>query len=136
MAAVKKSVRLVEDTIRNCRALSSGGDINWSGSINSMSARYLLFVKHSLPELSNGEKLALCQCYHGKLLNDDILTEVRMMEWQVDQAYQYDSNVRDIIGHHELDVKSIFDRIKSWTVPQRLAVLHEAQSYWNYNKPI
>ena len=100
MAAIKKSVRLVDATVRNCRAISSEGDINWSGSINSMNARYSLFVEYCLPALTKGEKLVLCQSYNGKLLNENMLTEVRMMEWQVDQAYQYDSNVRDIVKSH------------------------------------
>lgn len=57
--AVKKSVRLVDNTIALCKIFSGDGPINWSGSINGAANMLGFLVEQGKPELSGGEVLLL-----------------------------------------------------------------------------
>ena len=133
--AIKKSVRLIDDTIKNLQALS-GHEINWSGAINSLSQYHSLFCQYCLPELKQAEKYALAQAYNGHLFGREIEQEVRMLHWKMSEAIEYDGSVFEILASEDIDPSKFLERVKAWTPAQRLAVLVFVQKFWNESKPI
>lgn len=134
--AIKKSVRLVDESIKTCRELSHEGDINWSGSINNACERYQLFVKYCMPELSQAEKNAIAQAYNGHWFDRNIDQEAQLMHWQIGEAIQYDQNVVENLAAKDIDPENFLKKIKSWTNAERLAVIAFVNQFWNGSKPI
>lgn len=58
--AVKKSVRLVDNTIALCKVFSGNGPINWSGSINGAANMLGFLVEQGKIELLRDEVELLC----------------------------------------------------------------------------
>ncbi|WP_042990215.1 hypothetical protein [Vibrio cholerae] len=135
MAAVKKSVRLVDNTAAVCRVISrvsrvSGDDaVNWSGSINAMADEYALIMQENRPELTEKQWLALYCVYNGYLPREDAKLEARLLSWHVSEGYQYDSQVRDALGS-EQDAIAFMDEIKSWTLTKQLSAIYHAKKFW------
>ncbi len=79
MAAIKKSVRLVDNTIDVCRVISitskqqGNESVNWSGSINAMADGYQLIMSENKPELTDNQWNALYASitviFHQKMLS-------------------------------------------------------------------
>jgi hypothetical protein len=129
MAAIKKSVRLVHETICICYELTLVGETNWSGSINSMAQQYKMFVTECLPELTDNEKNALYSVHNGYMPHPDIEQEVALLHWHISEGYQYDQSVAEFLGTKAQAVEFI-DRIKAWSKPEKLAVIYMARAYW------
>jgi hypothetical protein len=127
--AIKKSVRLVENTIRLCNDLTHSGEVNFSGGINAMAEQYRLLVESSMPTLSEKEKTAFYCVYNGYIPHPDLSVELNHLHWNISEGYQYDQQVSDLLGSKEKAVAFV-DRIKSWTTPEKLAVIYMAKSYW------
>lgn len=128
--AIKKSVRLVDETIELCKILTQSGDPNWSGSLNSLAQRYNILIAAVMPELAEGEKLALCQAYNGHMLADDVMQEVAGLDWQVSEAIQYDENVAELLTHHGIDHEEFKAKARGWNAAERLAVIDMTQRFW------
>ena len=134
--AIKKSVRLVDKTIKTCRSLSSDSAVNWSGSLNSLADRYDLFVGYCMPELSHAEQNAIAQAYNGHWFDRGIEQEVKQMHWQVGEAIQYDQNVVENLAAEDIDPAKFLEKVKSWTDAEKLAVIAFVNKFWNCSKPL
>jgi hypothetical protein len=131
MAAVRKSVRLVDETIELCGVLSRGSEINYSGSLNGMAQRYNILIKDSLPELGEGESKAICAAFNGYSMADNISQDIAGFEWHISESMQYDGNFNDILTHYKIDGEEFKTRIRGWSEAQRLAVIDMTQRFWN-----
>lgn len=135
MAAVKKSVRLVDNTVDVCRVISrvskvSGNDaVNWSGSLNAMADEYALIMQENKPELTDQQWQAIYCVYNGYMPSEDAQREARLLSWHVSEGYQYDSQVRDALGS-EQDAIAFMDEIKSWTLTKQLSAIYHAKKFW------
>jgi hypothetical protein len=127
--AIKKSVRLVDETIKVCNALTIAGDTNYSGSLNSMAQQYKLFVSECLPELTDNEKTAFYCAYNGYMPHPELEVEISQLHWNISEGYQYDEQIRDLLGDEELAIKFI-ERIQSWQITEKMAVIYMARAYW------
>lgn len=127
--AIKKSVRLVDETIKLCHELTKQGDTNWSGAINAMAQQYKILVDECLPKLSNDEKTAFYCAYNGYTPHPELDMEINQLHWNISEGYQYDEQIRDLLGTKEQAVEFI-ERIQSWTKPEKLAVIYMARAYW------
>lgn len=140
--AIKKSLRLLDDTIKEIQGLHeyhnnhNGNETNYSGAINSLSQYYSLFYQYCLPELTQAEKNALAQAYNGHLFGRELEDEIKSVHWQVGEAIEYDSNVVENLATEDIDPAKFLARVKAWTPAQRLAVLVFVQKFWNESKPI
>ena len=130
MAAIKKSVRLIDETVDLCGLLTKGGDVNFSGSINTIAARYNALIRENMPELTDDETLAYVCAHNGYAMSDDIVLEARRLPWTMSEAYQYDSQVTALVGDEA--GKSVFlERLNGFSISQRIAILDMTQSYWS-----
>jgi hypothetical protein len=135
---IKKSVRLVDETIATCRKLSPTPDINWSGSINNMSAQFNLFIADNTPELSEKEWTAIFWTYNSHSPHPDPLIEVNLLSWNLTEGYQYDEQVRILLNTEE-KATALIEKVKDWTTSQRLAAIYHAKAFWrdpNANFPV
>lgn len=126
---VKKSVRLTDDTIKTLHELTLSGSVNWSGSINDLSARYNILIADNMPELSVNERNAFYCVFNGYMPNPDLQTELNMLHWHISEGYQYDAQVSEYLGS-EQSALDLIERIKSWSDSEKLAVIHMARAYW------
>ena len=140
--SVKKSVRLTAETIEAIRQVSQGNEINWSGSINDISSRYLLFVDNNLPTLTENEKLALATGFNGKLFDPkNLKREVEMLAFHIGASIENDGQVAEFLWRDsELDLDAFlksdaldnfYQRVKRWTTSERLAVIHYVTAFWS-----
>lgn len=127
--AIKKSVRLVDETCKLLHELTITGETNWSGSINQMAEQYKTLISDNMPELSKNEKTALYCSYNGYMPHPDIQQEIDLLPWHIDQSYQYDTQVTDLLGTKEEALKFI-NKIKSWSKSQKLSAIYMARAYW------
>lgn len=111
--------------------LKQGSEINYSRAINGMAQRYDILVKASLPNLSEGEKLAFCTAFNGYMMADNIAQDIAGLEWHISEAIKYDGNFNDILTHHKIDGELLKDRVRSWNAAERLAVIDMTQRFWN-----
>lgn len=126
--AIKKSVRLSDETELLCKALSQDTEVNWSGSINSIAARYNILISQLLPELSDKEKNAIYCAYNGRMLNIDIMLEVAAFDFTISEAIKYDSQIEHLIGSDHIE--SFYKRCKEFSIAEKLAIIDMAQKYW------
>ncbi|MGO3848697.1 MAG: hypothetical protein ACTJIB_10500 [Pseudoalteromonas prydzensis] len=133
MAAIKKSVRLVDKTQATLHNLTLTGEVNWSGSINDMAAQFELFVNDNTPELTAKEWNVFYCAYNGYMPSQDQEREARMLSWHISEGYQYDEQIREFIGSEAAAV-ALIDRVKSWSLSQQLAVIYKAKSFWRKGK--
>lgn len=129
MAAVKKSVRLIGETQAVLANLSQSGQINWSGSINSLAEQYAMFVEDNTPELTDQEWMVFYVSYNGRVPHR-AQEEARILPWQISESYQYDSQVTELLGDVD-SAKSFIEKIEKWSASQRLAVIYKAMAFWN-----
>lgn len=129
---IKKSVRLVDDTIKLCNELTTPSEaregVNWSGSLNAMAEQYKIFATEALPELTDNQRAAF-HCAYGYIAPPNLEQEIDMLPWNIDQGYQYDSQIRDLLGSEE-EAVTFISEIKEWSKAQKLAVIYMARSYW------
>lgn len=128
---VKKSVRLVDETIEVCKNLSefSGSAVNWSGSINAMAERFTLFIEDNTPELTENEWLAFYCIQNGYMPHPDPKVEAETLPWHISEGYQYDQQVKEFLGSKENAI-DLIERIKIWSLSERLAVIYKSRAYW------
>ncbi|MFV0576102.1 MAG: hypothetical protein ACK5NC_11915 [Vibrio sp.] len=129
MAAIKKSVRLVDETIKLCHELTVSGDVNWSGAINTMAEQYKILINESLPELTGNQKHAFYCVFNGYIPHPSIEQEIQSLYWHLSEGYQYDEQVRDLLGAEE-EAISFINTVKGWSKSQKLAVIYMARAYW------
>lgn len=127
--AIKKSVRLVDETIKLCHELTLSGDTNWSGSLNAIAAQYKVFAEDSLPILTEQQKTAFHCAYNGYIPPQSVEQEIKMLPWQLSEGYQYDEQIRDLLGSEEQAIEFV-DQVKCWSKSQKLAVIYMARAYW------
>lgn len=129
MAAIKKSVRLVDHTIKVCHELTLQGDTNYSGAINAMAEQLSIFVEENAPALSEMEWNAFYSCYNGYMPHSDQREEAKLLAWHISEGYQYDESIRQFIGTEEQAV-ALIERVKSWSTAERLAVIYKSKAFW------
>lgn len=129
MAAIKKSVRLVDETIEVCKVLTITGEVNWSGSLNAMAEQYAIMIKDNAPLLTEDEKNIFRCLYNGYMPSDNLKQEIRLLSWHLSEGYQYDEQVRDFLGSDEAAM-NLINRVKSWSNSQCLSVIYTARSFW------
>lgn len=140
--SVKKSVRLSPETVGTIRQISNFGEVNWSGSLNDIASRYMLLVKHSLPELSENEKMALAVVFNGKLFDSRYMDrEAKALHIHIGYAIESDGHfVEWLWRDSDLDLEAFiksdaaeqfYKRVTEWTIPERLAVIHYVTAFWS-----
>lgn len=135
MAAIKKSVRLVDGTIGVCKALTLSGEINWSGSINAMAEQFKVMIDENMPDLSEKEKMAFRCVFNGYAPSENLDQEIRLLSWHLSEGYECDEQVRDFLGDKE-DAVAFIDRVKSWSKSQCLAVMYDAREFWSAGRAV
>ena len=129
--SIKKSVRLVDATMKECQSLSENGSVNWSGSLNEIAKRYAIYSEHCLPDLSDAEKHAIAQAYNGRIVRSDIAEEIKMMHWVISEALKFDPNVVELLQSENIEPIDFYDRVESFTQPERLAIIFYVNHFWN-----
>lgn len=127
--AVKKSVRLVDETIKLCYELTNQGDTNWSGSLNAIAEQYKKFVTECLPTLSDNEKKAFYYTYNGYSAHPQLEMELNQLHWNISEGYQYDEQMQGFLGTKDQAIEFI-ERIQSWSKPEKMAVVYMSRAYW------
>lgn len=127
--AIKKSIRLSDETENLCKNLNQFSEVNWSGSINSITSRYNIFVSELLPELSDNEKKAIYCAYNGRFFNKDIMLEISAFDYTISTAIDCDTQVSDFIGAENLT--NFYEKCKKFTVCERLAIIDMIQRFWS-----
>ena len=128
--SIKKSVRLSDDVVKMCHLISDH-EVNFSRSINIMVDRYKYIMEKSLPELSEGETLALCAMYNGRVYHDDTQVEVSAIGAMLHESFEYDPNITEILNQHNVDVDVFAMRVLKFSAAEKVAILHMAQKFWN-----
>lgn len=131
MASLKVNTRITDETTSLFNKLKQGSDINYSRAINGMAQRYDILIKASLPNLSEGEKQAICAAFNGYMLADNVNQDIAGLEWHISESMKYDENFNDILAHHKIDGELLNDRVRSWNAAERLAVIDMTQRFWN-----
>jgi hypothetical protein len=127
--AIKKSVRLVDDTIRTCNNLTQSGDVNWSGSLNAMSEQFNILIEENTPFFQPEQWTVFYCLYNGYVSHPDIKEEAKNLPWHVSEGYQYDEQVRHFLGD-EAQSAAFVEVLKLMPLSQRLAVIYKARAYW------
>ncbi len=128
--AIKKSVRLVDDTIRLCYELSDvRSEVNWSGSINAMAEQYKIFADGCTPDMTENQWHALYCVYNGYMPHPSIREEARLLPWHVSEGYQYDEQVKEFLGSKEQAIQFL-EQVQNWSIVQRLAVIYKTKAFW------
>lgn len=136
MAAIKKSVRLVSNTVNICRIISrvsksaDNNTVNWSGSLNAMADEYSLIMAENKPELTDSQWNALYCVYNGYSPSEDAQREARLLSWHISEGYQYDDQVKAFLGS-EQDAILFINDIKSWSLTKQLSAIYHAKRYWS-----
>ena len=129
LSEIKKSVRLVDETIEVCKALTITGGVNWSGSINAMAEQYKIMIADNMPELSENEKNAFRCVFNGYMPSTSVDQEIRLLSWHISEGYQYDEQVRGFLGSDEAAM-NLINRVKSWSHSQCLSVIYTTRAFW------
>lgn len=127
--STKKSVRLSDDAVRLCHLISDH-EVNFSRSINVMADRYKYIMEKSLPELSEGETLALCAMYNGHAYHDDTQVEVSAIGAMLHESFEYDPNIAEILNQYSVDVDAFAMRVLKFSAAEKVAILHMVQKFW------
>ena len=125
--AIKKSVRLVDETMTICANMSAGGDINWSRSINNMAELFNLFITDNTPELTENEWNVFYYIYNGYMPHPIAAEEAKLLSWHIIEGYRNDELVRQFLTDETQAIKLVV-RVKSWSTSQRLAVIYKAKA--------
>lgn len=132
MAAVKKSVRLIDAAVRACCVISRSTDddsINWSGALNTMALEYVLMMEENKPELTASQWNALYCVYNGYAPSNDPRQEARLLSWHVSEGYQFDEQIQELLGTEESAVAFI-NEIKGWSLTKQLSAIYHAKKFW------
>lgn len=136
MAAIKKSVRLVDNTVDVCRIISKASkqqdhsSVNWSGSLNAMADEYRLVMEDNKPDLTDNQWNALYCVYNGYMPSEDAQREARLLPWHVSEGYQYDAQVTKLLGTDEEAVAFIED-LKTWSLTKQLSAIFHVKEFWS-----
>jgi hypothetical protein len=128
--SLRKSVRLVDATARLCHEFTDLGDVNWSGSLNSIAAYLKLMLDENMPVLSESEKLAFVAALNGHMPNPNLETELELLPCSISEGYKCDGDITAIIDDSDTDVSEFVARIESWSKSQRLAAIYMARAFW------
>jgi hypothetical protein len=130
--AIKKSVRLTMPTIKTLNNISDigSGDINFSGSINSLAEKFEVLMADNLPELSEAKIFAFRCAYNGYMPHPDPKVEASTLHWAISEGYQYDEQIKMELDDAEVDIHEFIAEIKAWSLSQKLAVIYMAKSFW------
>lgn len=127
---VKKSVRLVDETITVCNNLTDHtGEINWSGSINALAERFTLLIDDNTPELTENEWNVFYSGQNGYMPHPNPKVEADTLPWHISEGYQYDEQIREFLGSEEAAL-DLIERVKSWSTSERLAVIYKSRAFW------
>ncbi|MBB1438389.1 hypothetical protein [Shewanella sp. SG41-4] len=126
---VKKSVRLVDDTIRTCNNLTQSGDVNWSGSLNAMSEQFNILIEENTPFFRPEQWTVFYCAYNGLISHPDIREEAKQLHWNISEGYQYDGQIRELLGD-EQQALAFIEVIKLMSLSERIAIIYKAKSYW------
>ena len=142
MPSLQKSVRLSEQTVETIKQISQH-EINYNAAINNIAQRYALVCQHSLPELTEYQRLAIAQASNGRLVSlENIEHEVKTVPWAISEAVKYDGNVAELLWKDHQDM-TFADFLKSdnlaefvemannWSFAEKMAVLHNALAFWS-----
>lgn len=133
MTAVKKSVRLIENTINTCKVLSIANTpdgVNFSGSINALAAEYVLIMEENKPELTSDQWNVLYSIYNGHLTSDNPQREARLLAWHISEGYQYDSTITEFLGDKE-SATAFIEEVKTWPITKQLSAIYHAKKFWS-----
>ncbi len=125
---IKKTVRLTDETIKICHNLTQTGDVVWSSSINDAIQQFSLFVEDNTPDLTFDEWNVFYCIYNGYFAERSV-DEVARLHFNVSESYKYDPQVTEFIGSVD-DAINFIEKVKSWSVSQKLAVIYKAKSFW------
>jgi len=138
---IKKSVRLSDLSERLCLILSETGEPNYSGTLNKIAERYETIIGQTLPDLTQNEKLAICQCYNGYMKPERVRDQIAALEFTISEGYQWDDNVKelligaesadDLLGNDGSEIQTLLEKVRSWTIPERIAVIDMTERFWN-----
>lgn len=131
MAGIKKSIRLVDETIDLCRILSVREDVSYSSAINGMAQRYNILIDNINLSLSEGEVMVICAAFNGYMMDVNIYNEILNFEWHISESILYDENVQEILSHFKIEVEAFKDKIAVWSDTEKLAAIDMTQRYWN-----
>ena len=145
MPSLQKSVRLSEQTVETIKKISQH-EINYNAAINNIAQRYALVCQHSLPSLTEHQKLAIAQAYNGRLVSlENIEHEVKTVPWAISEAVKYDGNVVELLWQdHKKDMAledfmksdeltAFVDMANNWSFAEKMAVLHNALAFWSHD---
>jgi hypothetical protein len=144
MPSLQKSVRLSEQAVETIKQISQH-EINYNAAINNIAQRYALVCQHSLPELTEYQRLAIAQAFNGRLVSlENIEHEVKTVPWAISEAVKYDGNVVELLWKDHQDM-TFADFLKSdnlaefvemannWSFAEKMAVLHNALAFWSHD---
>tara|TARA_R110002033_G_scaffold171199_1_gene218049 strand:+ start:20503 stop:20907 length:405 start_codon:yes stop_codon:yes gene_type:complete len=126
---IKKSVRLVDETIEICHKLTLAGETNWSGSLNAMAEQYKLLIDDNMPEMLDNQWNALYCAFNGYIPHPSPEEEAKLLPWHISEGYQYDEQVRHFLGD-EAQAVAFVEVLKLMSLSQRLSVIYKARAYW------
>lgn len=142
MPSLQKSVRLSEQTVETIKQISQH-EINYNAAINNIAQRYALVCQHTLPELTEHQRLAIAQAFNGRPVSlENIEHEVKTVPWAISEAVKYDGNVVELLWQDHQDM-TFADFLKSdnlaefvemannWSFAEKMAVLHNALAFWS-----
>ncbi|MGR5451963.1 hypothetical protein ACP3V3_19815 [Vibrio sp. PNB22_3_1] len=134
MPAIKKSVRLVEETVKHCRIVSLAlsadlSSVNWSRSLNAITSEYALVMQEAKPELTENQWSALYSVYNGYMPSDDAKNEARLLWWHVAEGCKYDAQVAELLGT-EKEAQEFCERIRDWSLATQLSAIYHAKKFW------
>ncbi len=129
MAAIKKSVRLIDETQAILHNLTLTGEINWSGSINDMATQFEMLIHNNTPMLTDNEWNVFYCAYNGYMPSKDCLLEAESLHLHVSDGYKFDDQIRQFIGSEEAALE-LTNRVELWSLSEKIAVTYKAKSFW------
>lgn len=142
MPSLQKSVRLSEKTVETIKQISQH-EINYNAAINNIVQRYALVCQHSLPELTEYQRLAIAQALNSHWVSlENIEHEVKTVPWAISEAVKYDSNVVELLWQDHKDMAfedfmksnklaEFVEQANNWSFAEKMAVLHNALAFWS-----
>ena len=128
---IKKSVYLNDNTVKMCELLTAKyADVSWSTQLNKIAEHYSILIEAALPELAEGEKLALCALFNGHAWQDDLQHDLQSFTFNIYDGLKYDGNAVDILTQHQIDVEAFKNRCVEFSAAEKMAVMHMINQFW------
>lgn len=140
--SIQKTMRLADETVETIKQVSQH-KINYNAAVNNIIQRYALVCKHSLPELTEFQRLAIAQAFNGRMVSlENIEHEVKTVPWAISEAVKYDGNIVELLwqDHKEMalddfmksdELTAFVDMANNWSFAEKMAVLHNALAFWS-----